>query len=109
MSDGGSELLGSVAKLRLKSAVEELQTRSADPAVRRRLLEELLVKVRSSTTVVTFHEYSGTAIDRLDRRSELCSAVEANLHRHFVGISRLSIATISVPVAHRINQQEQVE
>lgn len=44
-SDGASQLLGTVAKLRLGSALEELAARSVHPVVRRRLLEALLVKV----------------------------------------------------------------
>ena len=43
--DGVSELMETVAALRLKSALEELETRSAHPAVKDRLLEGLLVKV----------------------------------------------------------------
>lgn len=48
--DGGDEddvgeLMETVAALRLKSALEELQTRSARPDVKLRLLEDLLIKV----------------------------------------------------------------
>lgn len=48
MTDGVSELMGTVAQLRLKLALEELQTRSSSPAVSRRLLEDLLIKVGHS-------------------------------------------------------------
>lgn len=44
-SDAVSELMETVAKLRLKSALEELEARSAHPAVRRRLLKGILAKV----------------------------------------------------------------
>lgn len=43
--DAVGELMETVAALRLKSALEELETRSARPDVKRRLLEGLLVKV----------------------------------------------------------------
>eukprot|EP00752_Nemacystus_decipiens_P013072 g11561.t1 len=42
------ELMETVAALRLKSALEELETRSARPDVKLRLLEGLLVKVRAT-------------------------------------------------------------
>ncbi|CAN0443256.1 unnamed protein product, partial [Ectocarpus sp. 12 AP-2014] len=45
--DGVSELMETVAALRLKSAQEELEMRSARPDVKRRLLEGLLGKVRA--------------------------------------------------------------
>lgn len=43
--DGVSDLMETVAALRLKSALEELETRSAHPAVKQQLLEGLLAKV----------------------------------------------------------------
>lgn len=43
--DSVGELMETVAALRLKSALEELETRSARPDVKRRLLEGLLVEV----------------------------------------------------------------
>lgn len=43
--DAVGELMETVAALRLKSALEELETRSARPDVKQRLLEGLLVKV----------------------------------------------------------------
>lgn len=46
--DRASELLGTVAKLRLGSALEELAARFVHPAVRRRLVEALLIKVCAS-------------------------------------------------------------
>ncbi|CAM9809814.1 unnamed protein product [Ectocarpus sp. 4 AP-2014] len=46
--DGVSELMETVAALRLKSAQEELEMRSARPDVKRRLLEGLLGKVRAA-------------------------------------------------------------
>lgn len=45
-SDGVNELMGTVAKLRLRSALEELEARSAHPGVRNRLLNDLLIKVQ---------------------------------------------------------------
>lgn len=43
--DDVGELMETVAALRLKSALEELESRSARPDVKRRLLEGLIVKV----------------------------------------------------------------
>ena len=45
--DGVGELMQAVAKLRIRSALEELETRSSQPAVRMQLLEGLLDKVLS--------------------------------------------------------------
>lgn len=43
--DGVGELMQAVAKLRIRSALEELETRSSQPPIRMKLLEGLLDKV----------------------------------------------------------------
>eukprot|EP00903_Cladosiphon_okamuranus_P010123 g9586.t1 len=48
VEDDVGELMETVAALRLKSALEELEKRSARPDTKRRLLEDLLVKVRAA-------------------------------------------------------------
>lgn len=45
--------MGTVAKLRLKSALEELQARSTHPVVRRQLLEDLLIQVDAGIEVLS--------------------------------------------------------
>ncbi|CAM9780969.1 unnamed protein product [Ectocarpus fasciculatus] len=54
--DGVSELMEAVAALRLKSAQEELETRSALPDVKHRLLEGLLMKASASYNVRAAHQ-----------------------------------------------------
>lgn len=49
-SDSARELIGTIAKLRLKSASEELQKRGTDHVVRDGLLKGLLSKVRKSVS-----------------------------------------------------------
>ncbi len=56
--DGVSELMETVAALRLKSALEELETRSAHPVVKERLLEGLLTEVIGRTLSKLSHSLS---------------------------------------------------
>lgn len=51
-SDGVGKVMETVAKLRLQSAMEELEARSVPPEIRRRLLAGLLNEVRHARAII---------------------------------------------------------